>query len=686
MKYNIFIFFILWAFVGYSQAKIKIACVGNSVTEARSLPEGKDYPSILQGLLGKDYEVRNYGVSGSTLLTNGHRPYIKSEKYAASLAFKADIVIISLGLNDTDPRNWPNYSEEFIADYNALIDSYLLEGTSKKIYICINSPIFSGHKRFLSGTRDWYDLIQLEIQKVAQSRNLPLIDLREPLYRRIDLFDDFIHPSEKGTEIIAKTVFAHLYPATTPLSLDKVFGSGMVLQRSKELLLTGRGASFEEVTLSFGSNRLKSKVDSLGNWRISIPEQKAGGPYLFSISSGHDIIHLDSVYFGDVYFSSGQSNMAFELKLDTHQFNALRNKKWPAHIRYFKNKNLVQTNKVSWDSVVLERINNLEFFNGSWTGLNTGEIKNYSAISVAFLNNLSETYPDLPIGLVEMAVGGSNTESWIDRKALEQNPITAMYIHNWLTSDFIQDFCRTRATLNLKKSTVKNARHPYQPAYNYESGIYTWKDYVFKGVLWYQGESNAHNVELHEMLFPLMVESWRKTWSNKELPFYFVQLSSINRPSWPKFRNSQRLLADKLNHTYIVPSYDVGDPTDVHPTNKLPVGLRLSQSVRASLYGENRELMSPKLLKHSRGNYCITLNFENVTQFNSADKPIGFEWVSATGQVVKPNRIEINGSTISVFYTEEINPIALRYAYSPFTDANIYNENLIPIPTFKIDL
>jgi len=682
--------FVLTLSISSAQEKIKVACIGNSVTEALMLPAGKDYPSILQQYLGNTYDVRNFGVSGSTLLSEGHKPYIQSEKYRQSLAFKPNIVIIALGLNDTDPRNWPNYGDHFIADYNSLIDSYFKQAQAKQVYICINTPIFSGHKRFLSGTRDWYDAIQERIKSISHTRNLPLIDLRQPLHNRIDLFDDFLHPNAEGTQIIAETIFHHLIAPEYKLSVDAIYGSGMVLQRGKDIKLTGRGKAFSTIDLLLDTQRLQGKVDSLGRWCVVLPAQPAGGPYSLTIRDNRDMVRLDSVYFGDVYFASGQSNMAFELKLDTMQVHRLQQKIWPKYIRYFKNKAIAETNKISWDAATLEKTNKLEFFNGKWSDLNAAASMHYSAIGVAFLDALSAYLPEVPLAIVEMAVGGSNTESWIDRKTLEHNPVTASYIHNWLTADFIQDFCRTRAALNLKNSSVKNQRHPYQPAYNFEAGVDKWKDFQIKGVLWYQGESNAHNAELHELLFAMLLTSWREAWNAPELPFYYVQLSGINRPSWPNFRNSQRQLEGEVERAWVVPSYDVGDSLNVHPTNKYPVGLRLSQAVRATLYGDFKNLLPPQLSGFSKEKDGLLLHFGHVATFQVADGsdvPVGFELVDKFGKIHHNLAVELKDNTIQLKIGDSISSfVQLRYAYQPYTRANIYNENLIPIPTFKIDL
>ena len=98
---------------------IKVACIGNSVTYGYGIenPDANSYPAVLQQKLGDKYDVRNFGRSGATLLKKGHNPYWQTDEYKNALDFKPHVVVIHLGLNDTDPRNWPNYRDDFIKDY-----------------------------------------------------------------------------------------------------------------------------------------------------------------------------------------------------------------------------------------------------------------------------------------------------------------------------------------------------------------------------------------------------------------------------------------------------------------------------------------------------------------------------------------------------------------------------------------
>ncbi|WP_411973046.1 GDSL-type esterase/lipase family protein [Sphingobacterium sp. Lzh-3] len=673
--------------ISVGQPRTKVACIGNSVTFGYGLasPSQNSYPSQLQALLGQRFEVRNFGHSGATLLRKGHRPYDKTEEYRNALAFKPNIAIIHLGLNDTDPRNWPNYKNSFAADYATLIDSIRSVNPKVKIYICRLTPIFSGHARFLSGTRDWYDQIQQLIPRIAESNQVGLIDLNSPLHARIDLFDDYLHPNKQGAKFIARQVANALVPLSQKLQVGETIGSDMVLQRNWENSIYGKGTAADEITVVFNKKNYRTQVNSDGFWEIKLPKMEAGGPYEIAVRSGREKIVLKNILFGDVYLASGQSNMAFQLRGAAKGEELINNALHIKNMRLFKCRNLVETNAVAWDTATLRKVNDLAFFSGAWRQATGEEAAQFSAVAYSFAQQIANEQ-HIPIGIIDLSVGGSNTESWIDRKSLENDDLLASYIHNWQKSDFLQDFCRERAGQNLAVSKVKNQRHPYQPAYNFEAGVSKWLGTGLKGILWYQGESNAHNIELHERLFKTLVSSWRKSF-HQELPFFFVQLTSIDRPSWGDFRNSQRLLEKAIAGTHMAVTIDVGDSLDVHPREKIVVGRRLADLVRQHVYGVELNADHPEPVSYALRDDKLLLTFDHciklVTQGNLAVK--GFQVMDNKGEIYDVNANILSGNVVEIV-KPSFGISRILYGYEPFSRANLQNEIGTPVSTFDLTI
>ncbi len=686
MKWFCNVIWILFLSSTFIFAQKRVACIGDSVTKGMGIPDVKNsYPSQLQKLLGNQYIVENFGFNGATLLSKGHRPYIKTNEFQRALDFKPDIIIVALGLNDTDPRNWPNYSNSFIEDYTQLLQSFKNINPKVEIYICKMTPIFSGHSRFLSGTRDWFDQIQNLIPEIAQFNNTTLIDNHQPLAARIDLFNDFLHPNAQGASIIAQNVYQHLIPILQPLSVHETIGSHMVLQRNTENIIKGKASANAEITLNFNHKNYKTKTSPLGNWQVTLPATKAGGPYSINIKYKAEKIKLENILFGDVYLSSGQSNMAWMLKNTNNTEDFINNAQNKTNIRLFKNKSLAETNNVAWDSLTLKKINNLEYFSGNWTASTPETAREFSAIAYVFAEKLATT-ENITIGIIDISVGGSNTESWIPRKTLEDDALLSPYIHSWKTSDFIQNFCRQRGAKNIEKSTDKNQRHPYAPAYNYEAGIQKWIDTKLTGILWYQGESNAHNTEHHEHLFEKLVTSWRTTF-RQNLPFYTVQLSSINRLSWPGFRDSQRKLSNKISDVYLAISSDVGDSLDVHPRNKIIVGERLANLALQHEYKRKIQADSPQPLDIIKTKDEISIIFSHCENLKTTNQQplIGLQIIDLKGKTVEIKDVKIQQNKITFKIPME-GIYAIQYAYQPYTKANLISDSDVPVSTFNLKL
>lgn len=670
----------------FAQKPVKVACVGNSITYGTGIAnrEKDSYPVKLQQMLGDKYLVDNFGKPGATLLNKGHRPYMQQKEFKDALAFAGDIVVIHLGINDTDPRNWPNYRDYFIRDYRALIDSFRVVNPQCRILIARLTPIADRHPRFESGTRDWHGEIQLAIENIAKYANVQLIDFHEPLYPYPYLLPDAVHPNVEGAAILAKTVYEGITGDFGGLQMPELYTDDMVLQYGQPLKIQGKANAGEKITVSIGKQKQQAIAASNGKWAVTLQPLKAGGPYTLTIAAGKQKLTYNNVLAGEVWLCSGQSNMEFYLN-----WSATAKQDVPEaannNIRLYDMKARWRTDAVEWDASVLDSLNHLQYYvDTKWKVCSPETAGNFSAVAYYFGKKLQDSL-QVPVGLICNAIGGSPTEAWVDRSTLEyQFPAI---LRNWTQNDFIQDWVRGRAALNVKKSTDKLQRHPYEPCYLYESGIRPLEQFPIKGIIWYQGESNAHNREAHEKLFKLLVESWRKNWGDANLPFYFVQLSSIDRPSWTWFRDSQRHLMEEIPHTGMAVCSDRGDSLDVHPKMKKEVGERLAAWALNETYERKNVVPSGPLYKSMQvKGEAAYLSFDYADGLTTSDgQPIRTFEVGGEDESFYPAQAVVENGKLKVWSDKVKNPKTVRYGWQPFTRANLVNGAGLPASTFRTE-
>ena len=670
----------------YAQDKIKVACVGNSITYGTGVAdrENNAYPVKLQMMLGDKYEVGNFGKPGATLLNKGHRPYTQQQEYKDALAFAGDIVVIHLGINDTDPRNWPNYRDEFIGDYRSLMQSFREVNPKVRFLLARMTPLSDRHFRFESGTRDWHAEIQLAIECIAKAEGVQLIDFHEPLYPYPYVLEDAVHPNAEGAAILAKIVYEGITGDFGGLQMSDMYSDNMVLQHGQSLTIHGKANAGEKVTVKIAGQKKKTEAASNGKWSVILEPLKAGGPYTLEISAGKKELIYNKVLAGEVWLCSGQSNMEFYL---SQSATGKRDIPQAANdqIRLFDMKARWRTNPVEWEASVLDSLNHLQYYtDASWTVCSPETAGQFSAIAYYFGKMLQDSL-QVPVGLICNAIGGSPTEAWVDRRTLEYE--FPAILRNWTKNDFIQDWVRGRAALNVKKSSYKFQRHPYEPCYLYESGILPLQQYPIKGVLWYQGESNAHNKDAHEKLFKLLVQSWRKNWNNDEMPFYFVQLSSLNRPSWPWFRDSQRRLMEEIPNTGMAVCTDRGDSLDVHPTRKQEVGERLAYWALNKTYGHRVVPSGPlyKSVSFNKNVAMVSFDYAEGMKASEGKELRTFE-IAGEDQVFYPAKAVVEGSKVKVWSDKVKEPKIVRYGWQPFTRANLVNGAGLPASTFRSDV
>jgi len=685
-SYYLFFLLLFWL-IDVSFAQTKVACIGDSVTAGYLLgnPTSEAYPAVLQSLLGKNYVVKNFGHSGATLLQKGHRPYAKTNEYKAALAFSPDIAIIHLGLNDTDSRNWPNYKQDFQANYHEMIAALKQQNPKVNLFICRMSPIFNEHPRFKSGTRDWFWEIQSQIEVVAKANEVTLIDLHEKLYARPDLFPDALHPSKEGANLLATTVYSAISGDFGGLVLAPVFTDNMVLQRQQPLAIYGKANAGESVEVVFHTQKQTVITNAKGKWKVQFQAMSHGGPYELAVKTKTKSIVLKNILLGDVWLCSGQSNMAFPLEKSENGKAEVQKAKANAQLRIFHYQPIQETDETAWDSLTLAKTNQLNYFSGNWKVCDSTSAKDFSAIAYYFGKKIIQEEA-IPIGLIQVAVGGSPIESWIPRYTLEHDDKAVEVLYNWRKSDFLMPWVRERADINLKNTTNPKQRHPYEPCYNFEAGIKDFTAFSIKGVLWYQGESNAHNTNWYEHLLPVMVASWREAWKGN-FPFYYVQLSSLNRPSWPEFRAMQSRLENKIPNSGMAISMDYGDEKNVHPIQKKEIGDRLARLALKQTYHKNIVASGPKPIKAWLKNDALWISFSSVKKLITSDQqPLkGFEIVSKTGEHLEVEA-KIIGNQVVIFPPKGTTIQSILYAWKPFTNANLINEEGLPCSTFSLDV
>ena len=187
--------------------KIRIACVGDSITYGAGIKDRQNfnYPLVLGKSLGERFDVRNFGVSGATMLKNGDYSYWERSAFKQASDFNPHVVVIKLGTNDTKPQNW-KYSEEYVLDYEAMIDHFSSLPAKPKIWLCSPAPVYQ--TRWGISEEIVVGGVIPKVRDLATRKGLPIIDIYSVLSNKPEMFPDKIHPNASGAKEMADAVMS----------------------------------------------------------------------------------------------------------------------------------------------------------------------------------------------------------------------------------------------------------------------------------------------------------------------------------------------------------------------------------------------------------------------------------------------------------------------------------------------
>jgi sialate O-acetylesterase len=500
----------------------------------------------------------------------------------------------------------------------------------------------------------------------------------------------------KKTILLITLVVLLAAPSWADLKMPAIFSDHMVLQQKQSNPVWGWDAPGTEVTVAFADQTLSTKAGSDGKWMVALAPLPANATPQTLTVTGSTRREIGDVLIGEVWMCSGQSNMGFKLTDDWNGDLEAAASKMP-NLRLIKVPNL-GTQEMQ------------ENFDGQWQAAQPEASLPFSAVGFLYGRYLHQIL-NVPVGLIDNAWGGSSAEAWVRRSALEKDPRFKRLMESAARreAELLPDQGKAemeRLMAEWRARCIKvGATNPAGRPQNWLAGrsrpgnifagvLSPTLGYGIKGVIWYQGESNADRAREYASLFPFLIEQWRKEWGQGDFPFYWVQLANykpqVSAPGdsgWAALRESQTRTM-QLTNTGQAVIIDLGEGRDIHPRNKHDVAARLVRWALVKDYGMKLPFRSPEF-------QCLAIHSNKATVtvdcFGSRLRPFGVDeakgfaicgsdkvWHWATGRIVGGNTVEVESDAVP-------SPVAVRYAWSDNPVCNLFSEDGLPVTPFRTD-
>ncbi len=474
-------------------------------------------------------------------------------------------------------------------------------------------------------------------------------------------------------------------PCMADVKLPNVFSDHMVLQQGQENKIWGTATVGEKVTISIADKTIDAKADDKGKWSAKLPSLAVGGPHKLRVA-GSSVVEISDILVGEVWICSGQSNMQWTVAAS----NNADMEKLSAN---FPNIRMINFPQVGTQDPIWSHDDR------KWMVCSPDTVSNFSAVGYFFARQLHQS-TNVPIGMINNAWGGSACEAWVNREVLKANPRFEGLLARWSATE--EKFAslgtkqdRTDAESKEFNGLQGQMRGNARPGNIYNGVLKSHLGYGIKGAIWYQGESNAGRAYQYRDLFPAMITNWRNEWGQGDFPFYWVQLADYQAErtepgdsDWSELREAQTMAMDKLPNSGQAVIIDIGEGKDIHPKNKVDVGMRLARWALAKQYNIPIDYQSPRYESMEKAGNGIVIKFSNRGKSwrpFDVKEPIGFtiagadkKFYNANAKILEDGRVQISSASVA-------EPVAVRYAWAQNPICNMFADNGLPLTPFRTD-
>jgi len=479
--------------------------------------------------------------------------------------------------------------------------------------------------------------------------------------------------------------------ANAAIQLPSVIGDHMVLKQNSVVALWGTEIPGTKLNIfvSWDCKTYETIVDKDGKWICWVNTPSAGGPYTIRLS-GNNQVTINDVLIGEVWLSSGQSNMQFAMSKDA-QAEKMIPQANNSNIRLFK------VGRQKSDTAADH------FAEGSvWEVCSSESTASFSAMSYYFALDL-HTYLGVPVGVINASWGGTPIESWISPSTIMSDPLLQDAVKRWdiWEKDYERDYAEYSKKMRQYEQGEVKIR-PKKPesvwmlerdfrkyGVLYNGMIAPCVPYTISGILWYQGTSNVGFAHEYEHQLSSLVHTWRSAFKNNELPVIIGQLTVYKGydPLKGFTLRMAQLNQQKTPNTYVFCTMDIGLPNDLHPPLKRPYGQRFAAMALNKIYEQKSiACMCPQIKDIRRENSTLVISFYDGEGLHIKGEEVEDIFIAGADGKFVPADANVRDNKLFVSTRDIPEPKIVRYLFYNTDKANLFNANGLPVFPFVVEI